>query len=107
MYGNNPHFIAGHGGSDRQSDDSSKEGVSDSHPETLTDPEFSDPPVVTSSPPQSGDEVKREQKEKVTAELEILLRYGNVFVKKNVFEQGSSGMGHMNIEDKRLLICNL
>ena len=32
--------------------------MSDSHPETLTDPEFSDPPVVTSSPPQSGDEVK-------------------------------------------------
>ena len=51
-------YFLGHGGSDRQSDDSSKEGVSDSHPETLTDPEFSDPPLVTSSPPQSGDEVK-------------------------------------------------
>ncbi len=51
-------------GSDRISDDSSKEAVSDSHPDTLTDPEFSDPPLVTSSPPQSGDEVRRD-KEKV------------------------------------------
>lgn len=51
-------------GSDRMSDDSSKEAVSDSHPDTLTDPEFSDPPIVTSSPPQSGDEVRRD-KEKV------------------------------------------
>ena len=35
-------------------------GVSDSpHPDTVTDPELSDPPIVTtSSPPQSGDEVK-------------------------------------------------
>ncbi len=56
-------LIVDHGGvgSDRMSDDSSKEAVSDSHPETLTDPEFSDPPIVTSSPPQSGDEVRREQ----------------------------------------------
>ena len=48
-------------GSDRISDDSSKEAVSDSHPDTLTDPEFSDPPIVTSSPPQSGDEIRREK----------------------------------------------
>uniref|UniRef100_A0A0K2UKU9 Phosphofurin acidic cluster sorting protein 2like [Acyrthosiphon pisum] n=2 Tax=Lepeophtheirus salmonis TaxID=72036 RepID=A0A0K2UKU9_LEPSM len=47
-------------GSDRCSDESSKEGISDSHPETLTDPEFSDPPIVTSSPPVSGDELKRD-----------------------------------------------
>ena len=47
---------------ERLSDESSgKDGVSDSHPETLTDPEFSDPPLVTSSPPQSGDEVKKEK----------------------------------------------
>lgn len=52
-------------GSDRISDDSSKEAVSDSHPDTLTDPEFSDPPLVTSSPPQSGDEIRRD-KDKVT-----------------------------------------
>ena len=49
-------------GSDRISDDSSKEAVSDSHPDTLTDPEFSDPPIVTSSPPQSGDEIRRPEK---------------------------------------------
>ena len=48
-------------GSDRMSDDSSKEAVSDSHPDTLTDPEFSDPPNVTSSPPHSGDEVRRDK----------------------------------------------
>lgn len=47
-------------GSDHLSDESSKDGISDSHPETLTDPEYSDPPLVTSSPPHSGDEVKRE-----------------------------------------------
>ena len=52
-------------GSDRMSDDSSKEAVSDSHPDTLTDPEFSDPPNVTSSPPHSGDEVRRD-KDKVS-----------------------------------------
>ena len=58
-------FFPDHGpGSDRISDDSSKEAVSDSHPDTLTDPEFSDPPIVTSSPPQSGDEIRRD-KEKV------------------------------------------
>ena len=40
-------------------------GVSDSHPDTVTDPELSDPPIVTtSSPPQSGDEVKNSGKEK-------------------------------------------
>ena len=59
------YFFPDHGpGSDRISDDSSKEAVSDSHPDTLTDPEFSDPPIVTSSPPQSGDEIRRD-KEKV------------------------------------------
>ena len=65
----------GHGGSDRQSDDSSKEGVSDSHPETLTDPEFSDPPLVTSSPPQSGDEVKPTSgKEKTPGKSKLFAR---------------------------------
>jgi len=49
-------------GSDRVSDDSSKECVSDSHPETLTDPEFSDPQILTSSPPQSGDELRHRDK---------------------------------------------
>merc|ERR1719228_463910 len=44
--------------SDHMSDDSSKGAMSDSHPETLTDPEHSDHAGVTSSPPQSGDEVK-------------------------------------------------
>ncbi len=44
----------GGAGSDRLSDESSKDGW-DSHPETLTDPEFSDP-VYASSPPPSGDE---------------------------------------------------
>ena len=44
-------------GSDHLSDDSSKGAMSDSHPDTLTDPEHSDPPANTSSPPQSGDEV--------------------------------------------------
>ena len=60
-------FFPDHGGvgSDRISDDSSKEAVSDSHPDTLTDPEFSDPPIVTSSPPQSGDEIRRDKAEKV------------------------------------------
>lgn len=48
-------------GSDHLSDDSSKGAMSDSHPETLTDPEQSDGAVITSSPPQSGDEVKRQQ----------------------------------------------
>jgi hypothetical protein len=43
--------------SDHMSDDSSKGALSDSHPETLTDPEHSDV-AVTSSPPHSGDEVK-------------------------------------------------
>lgn len=38
--------------------------MSDSHPETLTDPEHSDQAGVTSSPPQSGDEVKLAGKEK-------------------------------------------
>ena len=56
-------FVVDQGGlgSDRMSDDSSKEAVSDSHPDTLTDPEFSDPPNVTSSPPHSGDEVRRDR----------------------------------------------
>ena len=45
-------------GSDHLSDDSSKGAMSDSHPDTLTDPEHSDPPANTSSPPQSGDEVQ-------------------------------------------------
>ena len=47
-------------GSDHLSDDSSKGAMSDSHPETLTDPEHSDcaAGAATSSPPQSGDEVK-------------------------------------------------
>merc|ERR1719445_2581529 len=35
--------------------------MSDSHPETLTDPEHSDQAGATSSPPQSGDEVKKER----------------------------------------------
>lgn len=48
-------------GSDHLSDDSSKGALSDSHPETLTDPEHSDPPANTNSPPQSGDEVRRHQ----------------------------------------------
>ena len=57
--------------SERLSDESSGGGAgggvkghggSDSHPDTLTDPEFSDPPLMTSSPPQSGDEhVKKEK----------------------------------------------
>lgn len=61
LLANQPTSDHGGVGSDRLSDDSSKEGVSDSHPDTLTDPEFSDPPVVTSSPPQSGDEVRKER----------------------------------------------
>jgi len=48
-------------GSDHLSDDSSKGAMSDSHPDTLTDPEHSDPPANTSSPPQSGDEVRKAQ----------------------------------------------
>ena len=32
--------------------------MSDSHPETLTDPEHSDQAGMASSPPQSGDEVR-------------------------------------------------
>merc|ERR1719210_1273405 len=48
-------------GSDHMSDDSSKGAMSDSHPETLTDPEHSDQAGVASSPPQSGDEVKKER----------------------------------------------
>ena len=32
--------------------------MSDSHPETLTDPEHSDQAGMASSPPQSGDEIK-------------------------------------------------
>ncbi len=58
------------------SDDSSKDGGTagaDSHPENLTDPEFSDTnmqqqqQLMTSSPPQSGDELHRgeHRKEKV------------------------------------------
>ena len=47
-------------GSDHLSDDSSKGAMSDSHPDTLTDPEHSDPPANTSSPPQSGDEVQEQ-----------------------------------------------
>merc|ERR1719427_1305248 len=42
-------------GSDHMSDDSSKGAMSDSPPDTLTDPKHSDPPANTSSPPQSGD----------------------------------------------------
>ena len=38
--------------------------MSDSHPETLTDPEHSDQAGVASSPPQSGDEVKKERGER-------------------------------------------
>ena len=72
----------GGAGSDRLSDDSSKDGmmagggggVSDSHPETLTDPEFSDNQMITSSPPQSGDEFHhhkhgKDGKEKVSNEV--------------------------------------
>ena len=41
--------------------------MSDSHPETLTDPEHSDHAGVASSPPQSGDEVRgRERPSKET-----------------------------------------
>ena len=70
----------GHG-SDRLSDDSSKEGVSDSHPETLTDPEFSDPPLVTSSPPQSGDEIKAiSAKEKVGKDFKLGFRILGAFL---------------------------
>ena len=86
--------VGGGGGSDRLSDDSSKDGntaggggggggggFSDSHPETLTDPEFSDNNIgaaaaatavhqMTSSPPQSGDELaiqqRQDKKEKVS-----------------------------------------
>ena len=36
--------------------------LSDSHPETLTDPEHSDHAGVASSPPQSGDEVRGKEK---------------------------------------------
>ena len=36
--------------------------MSDSHPETLTDPEHSDHAGVASSPPQSGDEVRTREK---------------------------------------------
>ena len=36
--------------------------MSDSHPETLTDPEHSDHAGVASSPPQSGDEVRAREK---------------------------------------------
>ena len=43
--------------SDHMSDDSSKGGMSDSHPETMTDHEYSDTAGITSSPPHSGDEV--------------------------------------------------
>ena len=52
-------------GSDRISDESLIETVSDLHPDTLTDPEFSDPPIVTSSQPQSIDEIRRNKVEKV------------------------------------------
>jgi len=45
-------------GSDHLSDDSSKGAMSDSHPETLTDPEHSDQAGMASSPPHSGDEVR-------------------------------------------------
>lgn len=38
--------------------------MSDSHPETLTDPEHSDQAGVASSPPQSGDEIKQGGKER-------------------------------------------
>ena len=36
--------------------------LSDSHPETLTDPEHSDQAGLTSSPPQSGDEVRLKER---------------------------------------------
>ena len=38
--------------------------MSDSHPETLTDPEHSDQAGMASSPPQSGDEIKTGGKER-------------------------------------------
>jgi len=50
--------------SDHLSDDSSKGAMSDSHPETLTDPEHSDQAGMASSPPQSGDEMKPGGKER-------------------------------------------
>ena len=73
--------------SERLSDESSGGGAggggkghggSDSHPDTLTDPEFSDPPLMTSSPPQSGDE--HVKKEKVR-QLLLLGPYNNIMTR--------------------------
>ena len=41
----------------------------------MTDPEFSDPPLVTSTPPQSGDEVKGAQiKDKVSLLVFVFIK---------------------------------
>eukprot|EP00095_Tigriopus_kingsejongensis_P006170 maker-scaffold40_size501252-snap-gene-4.17 protein:Tk06170 transcript:maker-scaffold40_size501252-snap-gene-4.17-mRNA-1 annotation:"phosphofurin acidic cluster sorting protein" len=79
-------------GSDRLSDDSSKEGVSDSHPETLTDPEFSDPQMITSSPPQSGDELR--YKEKVSTGEN---RRSRLFLKEKRGGEGSFALKQQKI----------
>jgi len=59
------------------SDDSSKGAVSDSHPETLTDPEHSDHAGVTSSPPQSGDEIRGVKEKEKTDRMSKLFNKDN------------------------------
>ena len=59
--------------------------MSDSHPETLTDPEHSDQAGVTSSPPQSGDEIKQGGKESRGKESE---RKGKMLFNKDNYKTG-------------------
>ena len=96
------HFSDATGGcaSDRLSDESSKEAISDSHPETLTDPEFSDPQMLTSSPPQSGDELR--SREKVSMGLQKhSFRMGGKIQYKLVFLGEGSAKTHFGGRKKR------
>merc|ERR1719228_1441387 len=101
--------------SDHMSDDSSKGAMSDSHPETLTDPEHSDHAGVTSSPPQSGDEVKGgKEKEKpdrmsklFTKENKtmVLDRFSQTMKAKAVGvgrDSRDAGHSHINVNKERL-----
>jgi len=79
-------------GSDHMSDDSSKGAMSDSHPETLTDPEHSDHAGVTSSPPQSGDEVKAVKEKEKSDRMSKIFNKENYKAGGNMVDRFSQSM---------------
>merc|ERR1719228_2673706 len=95
--------------SDHMSDDSSKGAMSDSHPETLTDPEHSDHAGVTSSPPQSGDEVKGGKEKEKPDRMSKLFTKENKTMVLDRFSQAvrvgrdsrDAGHGHINVNKQQ------